>query len=300
VVARDVTHPRGMAFGRDGRLYIAEAGNDQIGGRISRIERDGQRTTVVAGLPHSINAGVEDVGAAAVAFVGDDLYPLTSEADGELASSLLRIRGGRPEKTIDLLAYEARANPDGLGVESNPFAMVADGDGFIVVDAAANALVRTRLDGRVETVAALNDNPVPTGLARGPDGALHVALFGGWPHDAGRGRVERIDEAGGRTGVLAGLTMPIGVAFDRSGVMHVLEFSSGLDLHPRLQFRPDSGRLLRVIQGRPAIVADGLPYPTALTVDADGALLIAYHGAMSAPGSGVVLRRWPCSQPRSK
>jgi sugar lactone lactonase YvrE len=294
VVARGLTQPRGLAVGPDGALYAAEAGNDEIGGRVSRVRADGSRETLATGLPHSVNAGVEDIGAAAVGFLGDQLYVLSGEAGGQLASSLLRWRAGRLEPVADLLAVESRLNPDNAGVESNPFAMLPDGDAFLVVDAAGNDVLRVGADGSAAVVAAFSDDPVPTGLARGPDGALYLALFGGWPHEPGRGRIERLGADGGRRTVVGGLTMPIAVAFDRGGIMHVLEFSAGLDLQPRLRFRPDSGRLLRVVGARAEVVVDGLHYPTALVVDPDGALLLADRGAISPPASGVVLRYRSC------
>lgn len=296
-VATGLTHPRGVAVASDGTLFVAEAGNDEIGGRISRVSPSGQRTTLVAGLPHSVNAGTEDVGTAGVALRDDELYAIEGQASGELASALFRVRpDGRTERVADLLAFESAANPDGAGVESNPFGLLYDraSDRFDVSDGAGNDLVRVAPDGRVETVAAWRDNPVPTGLARGPDGRLYATLFGPFPHAPGGGRVDRVEADGSTRTVLGGLTMPIAVAFDRGGVMYLLQFAGGLDLQPRLQFRPKSGRLLRVVDGRPEVVFDELRYPTFLVLAPDGGLLIGDRGAISTPGSGRVLRADPC------
>src|SRR5262249_7388009 len=156
---------------------------------------DGTREVLVAGLPHSVNAGVEDVGAAAVALRNGQLYAVEAEAAGDLASSLFRLGAdGRPQRVADLLDFENRANPDGLGGESNPFALRYEPaeDGFYATDAAGNSLLRIEPGGRVEAVAAWPDDPVPTGFARGPDGDLYVALFGKFPHTPGGGRVDRV------------------------------------------------------------------------------------------------------------
>src|SRR6266516_2429203 len=77
VFARGLIHPRGLVFGPDGNLYVAEAGNggpDQVDvgrdkphavghtGRVSRISPSGERTTLVDGLPSIFTAANEEVG----------------------------------------------------------------------------------------------------------------------------------------------------------------------------------------------------------------------------------------------
>ena len=113
VLAEGLHDPRGMAFGPEGDLYVAEAGttpgiytpppgppidpatqtrdrcyinwplgptNGGYTGRISRIHPDGTVTTVADGLPSvAINtfAGGSRMGVGAVAFRGTRLYALT-------------------------------------------------------------------------------------------------------------------------------------------------------------------------------------------------------------------------------
>lgn len=90
--------PRGLAFGPDGALYVAEAGpggtNSTAGqcqqvsslsigpytggpnARISRIDKSGNRTTVASGFPSTVDAQGDQMGVADVTFVGGTLYAL--------------------------------------------------------------------------------------------------------------------------------------------------------------------------------------------------------------------------------
>src|SRR5215468_8623889 len=98
VFATGLRFPRGLKFGPDGRLYVAESG---LGGedttvglcdqdpnfgpfksgptsRVSIFDIHGNRTGVVDGLPSSIDIFGETFGAADVAFIGKTLYIVTN------------------------------------------------------------------------------------------------------------------------------------------------------------------------------------------------------------------------------
>jgi len=97
VLATGLEGPRGLKFGPNGMLYVAEAGTGgststkglcaqvvaPIGpytggktGRISRVDMAGNRTTVASGLPSTKGAMGEIQGVADLAFVDGNLYAL--------------------------------------------------------------------------------------------------------------------------------------------------------------------------------------------------------------------------------
>jgi hypothetical protein len=298
-VATGLTNPRGVARGPDGLLYVAEAGVEATGGRLSRVGADGAVTTLVEGLPHSVNAGTEDVGASAVAFRNGETYIAIGEGSGELGSSIVRLPpSGAPVKVADLARYELSRNPDDLEVQSNPFALLYDaaGDRFLVTDAAGNALLAVTPDGDVSTLAVWRDGVVPTGMALADDG-VYVALLGRFPHPPQNGRLDRVGPDGTVVTIARRLSMPIGVGLAPTGERFALEFASSMRTTPRLEFVPRTGRLLRIGRGI-EVVADGLTYPTALLVEEEG-VLVSLVGAMGGVGSGSVARITPCPPGRS-
>lgn len=99
VVASGLEAPRGMRFGPDGDLYVAEAGTGgtnptsgqcpqvippvgpYLGGmnaRISKFDKSWNRTTVASGLPSSVDALGDLQGVADVQFMNGTLYALVA------------------------------------------------------------------------------------------------------------------------------------------------------------------------------------------------------------------------------
>jgi sugar lactone lactonase YvrE len=295
-VAADLTNPRKIAFEADGSLLVAEAGTGVDDGRIVRVGRDGRTAVVLDSLPSFPYTPDEIVGPAAARPAADGLYWIQGLGRDERRSGgLLRLRGGEVE-LLASLRFAARSAPDGDTAISNPYDLLLEPDGTAFVsDASANVVWRVDPERRVRVHlgwTALQD-PVPTGLARGPDGAYYLALFSPEPHAAGSGQVVRFDRAGERAVAVEGLTMPIALAFERDGAMLVLELASDFRPGQRPPFPPCGGRLLRVAGGRREVVAERLDHPTDVAVGPDGAAYLTIGGALGRRGSGRVVRLAP-------
>lgn len=264
VVADGLFGPFGLGAG-GGRLYVAEF----LAGQITQINPNSGGTRVVAeGLASP--QGVDRI--------GRDLAVLTGGAevpDPEITEdSLLLVGevGGDLDPLADLERFELRNNPDGqrqfdrdgnpLDALSNPFSVVGapDPEFVYVADAGANAVLKVNRDGRVrrffvppiittgECEGRPNNDrrsegcdPVPTGLAYGPDNTLYVSGLAG--EAPGEGRIYVVDATTGRLlDEISGFDGPTGVAVAPDGTVYVSELLANFNpMNPE-----DIGRIVRV------------------------------------------------------
>ena len=326
VIASGLEFPRGFTFGRDGAIYLAEAGTPEgntkstvgqceqtpppVGpwkggytGRVSRITMSGARTMVLDRLPSAIN-GLGDVdGVADVAFADKKMYVLIAAGCGrgltEFPSSVIRVKeNGKWKREVNLSAWirhhpVAHPEEDDFEPDGDWYSMASDGNLLFLVEANQGNLVAVRPDGkkirRVADVSATeNGHVVPTGLAI----ARHDLLVGEltpFPAVVGAANVIRYDRSGHVEGRMGGFTAILGVAHDWLGNTYVLEaFTCGA--RPSCFPSPGSGDVVRVKRdGTRDIVAAGLSFPTTVRLGPDGALYVSNFG-FGPPHSGQILR----------
>lgn len=228
VVATGLANPRGMAFGPDGALYIAESGVGGEGpcatgpegdtqcygtsGGVTKV-MNGTAERVVNGLA-SIAApgGMQATGPNDVSLSGDNLYVLIGlggdpatrvdvNAGAEQFGYLMAVDGNEVHPVADVAGYETEANPDGGALDANPFALQMNVDGgALISDAGMNALLALASDGSLSTLAVF-----PSENAKAPDGSEI-------PSEAVPTGIATAQDGSTLVGQLTGFPFPVGGA----------------------------------------------------------------------------------------
>lgn len=324
VVATGFNNPRGLTFDADGNLYVAEGGRggsntttsaqcQQVpapvgpysgrptGGRISKIDKNGLVTTVVDTLPSSQTSpaiGGLISGVASVAFVNDTLYALLAGAGcshgvPSVPNGVVRINPNHTWTMIANLSDYQQSHPttviepDDFEPDGTWFSMIAVKGALYAVEPNHGEVDKITTNGqisRVIDVSASQGHAVPTSLAY--HGNFYVGNLSVFPQDIGSAKVWKVTPSGQIKVDTTGFNMVTGLVFDNFDQMYVLELSA--EHHAPTPF---SGRITRVHpNGAKEVVADGLMFPTGMTLGPDGNLYVSNFGFGTPPGTGTIVK----------
>jgi hypothetical protein len=342
VYASGLAGPRGLKFGPDGELYVAEAGfggtnsttSSQcaqvlapIGpykngntGRISKVDKAGNRTTVASGFPSSVSADAtsDTQGVADIAFLDGQLYAVTagggcSHGNISIPNVLARvdIKSGKWTTVANLSQFvqshpamypdPADFEPDGVF-----YSLIAFDDRLYTVEPNHGQVFTITPSGEVNEaidISKAEAHIVPTSIAA-KDGNFYVGNLGLFPITPNYSKIltlspssnggfipfldfcpelQKLRVAGSR----AGFTTVVAVDFGPDGLLYALELSPTTPTgFPAI----GTGKVVRLNRaGDIEDVATGLSVPTGMTFGPDGYLYVSNFGAAPA-GAGQIVK----------
>lgn len=276
--------PRGLRFGPDGNLYVAEAGTGgttstgksctqvippvgpYLGGntsRISKIDSSGKRTTVAWGLPSTVDAMGDLSGAADVMFMGNTLYVLEGGAGCSHGDSLpnglykVNLSNGSWSLVADLSHFVQThpvmyPNAPDFEPDGTFFSMTEYNHRFYVVEPNHGQIISIGTDGSmgdVMDVSASQGHIVPTSITA-YDGQLYLGNLNQFPIEPTSSRILTLGYSECSRVAAPGLTDE---GIEHS--LHVLSSKAGFTTVTGVAFGPDG--LLYVLE-----MSDAAGYPT--------------------------------------
>ncbi len=257
VVQRGLDNPRQISFTRNGRLVIAEAGHGSyqkshcgggrrptcvgLTGKVSVISHGKYRRVMTGLLSGAGPDGTFAVGSdgaskrpggryeAIITYAPPEAFPNGIPGRKQAGKLLARAGHGRNRVIANIARFEAKHDPDGEGVDSNPYSVLALHHQTLVADAAGDYIASVHR-GKVRLWATLPEygkrvDAVPTVVSRGGDGKIYVGEL--HSEQPGLAQVWKYDRRGNALRSWGGFTTVTGVARTKDGTLYVSELFGG-------------------------------------------------------------------------
>jgi len=197
VVLDHLNSPRGLSFGPDGSLYVAQAGAGGDTGKITKIAdpyaANPTATDILTGL---ISVGEvapnQYVGVDGISALGNgNIYSIMAvsshEGPAPLGHLLKVSQGGQVRDVANVGDFDYAWSSEHIDLaphdfpDSNPYGVLALPGAIYVANAGTNTLDLVRPDGSEQILAFFPNNVIadstPTCIAQGPDGALYIGIL---------------------------------------------------------------------------------------------------------------------------